>query len=455
MFRTQTKDSGKGYQLAIVGLFLLSISALGLTLWIMYDSLKEQQIVAELMKQLPPETAKDAKTLAGDLRWQFRLAILVVLNLVVTGFAIQLLWNAYRTSQRTLQHIKALASDILTSVDQAIITTDLNGLITSMNRRAFELLDTGTESVNRPLGELSQNIPLESLWKRSPFKEGRSHSETSSPFPAATFRLSCQPLRSHQEEIIGSVIQIRDITEQALMEDRLRRIERFMGLDSLAAGLHHEIKNPLAALSLHVQLLDEQLEQESSVETRETLGIIRSEVNRVGGVLENFRDYASIDRLNLETVDINDLVRQQVELVRPQAEDQGIVIEVTPPINQAAMMIEADRIRLEQVLLNLVLNGMEAMAQAGILTISVQPDGNGVTLSVSDTGPGIPANVRDQVFDPYFTTKNEGTGMGLAVCDKIARQHNGNLEFSTSSEGTTFQLSLPNQQPTSEGPAPR
>ena len=447
MFRAQTADTSKAYPLAILGLLLLSVAALGITLWIMYDSLKEQEIVSHLIEQLPAEGADEARTLAGELRWQFRLALLVVLNLVVTGFAIQLLWNAYRTSQRTLQRIKALASDILTSVDQAIITTDLDGLITSMNRQAFELLNTNTESVNQPLGHLPQTIPLEAFWRRSPFKRGQGHSETFCPSPASTLRLNCQPLRSHHEDIIGSVIQVRDITEQALTEDRLRRIERFMGLGSLAAGLHHEIKNPLAALSLHVQLLDEQLEDSSSQETQETLAIIRSEVHRVGGVLENFRDYASIDRLNVEPVDLTTLVEQQVRLIRPQAESHGIELDLSLFSEGTSPVIETDRVRLEQVLLNLILNGMEAIKQNGTLAISIQEEHQGLVLSLADTGPGIPATIRDRVFDPYFTTKSGGTGMGLALCDKIARQHNGSLDFTSGTTGTTFRLFLPHHQP--------
>ncbi len=450
MFRNRSTETAKTYRLVIAGLFLLSVAALAITLWVMFDFQREQDIVRQLIHQLPPESAVVAEELAGELRWQFRLTILVVLNLIVTGFVMVLLWRAYRSSQESLRDIKSLAGDILSSMDQAVITTDCDGTVTSINRRGIELLSLTGEYVGRPLRELSNQMPLEEFRRES--QSSRATGITKD-FPMSangttrTLRGFCQPLCDHRDAEIGNVLQLRDVTERVLMDERMRRMERYMGLGSLAAGLHHEIKNPLAALWLHVQLLEEEIDgQAASGEVRSMLNVIKAEVTRVGGVLESFRDFASFDQLNRTPVDLAKLVGRQAKLISPQAEMQEIDVQVQLP-EEPLPPVNADRVRLEQVLLNLLVNAMEAMPDGGTLTLRVAAgeDAQSARIEVADTGPGIPAEARDCIFDPYFTTKNGGTGMGLALCEKLVRQHNGRLQFHTSENGTVFELTLPNE----------
>lgn len=442
MFRVQSSATNKKFRLAIVGLLLLSTAALAVTIWVMVDFLREQEIVEELIRQLPDEATSSAEELAGELRWQFRLTTLVVLNLVVTGIAVVLLWRAYRSSQDSLRDIKALAGDILSSMDQAVITTDVAGNVTSINQRGLELLSPTGECVGRPLTQLSAEVPLDEFrndWAAQKlvgmtrdFKAGER-----------VLRAFCQTLSDIENNEIGFVLQLRDVTNRILIEDRMRRMERHMGLGTLAVGLHHEIRNPLAALSLHVQLLEEQLEEGgTSDEVRNMLAVITTEVSRIGGVLEGFRDFASNDRLNIGPVNLHELVRQQIQLVTPTAEQQGVHIHLQVD-DDLKTDVSADRVRLEQVLLNLLVNGMEAMPGGGRLTIRVAEESDVVRIEVTDTGRGIPAELHDKVFDAYFTTKGSGTGLGLALCDKIMRQHEGGLEFQSSTNGTTFQMTLP------------
>ncbi|MCA9070981.1 MAG: PAS domain-containing sensor histidine kinase, partial [Planctomycetaceae bacterium] len=253
----------------------------------------------------------------------------------------------------------------------------------------------------------------------------------------------CQTLNDFEGKEIGNVLQLRDVTERVLVDDRMRRMERYLGLGSLAGGLHHEIKNPLAALSLHVQLLEEQIEErDPSDETLRMLGVIKKEVHRIGDVLQSFQDFASIGRLNLGPVNLPELIQRQVKLVRPRADQRKVTIHIEPSA-ESLPTIEADQTRLEQVLLNLILNSMEAMPEGGEVTISAQHADDVVHLEVSDTGPGVPDDLRDRIFDPYFTTKSEGTGLGLALCDKIMRQHQGGLDYRSTDRGATFRLTLP------------
>ena len=450
MFRVASTESDQSYRLVIAGLLALSVTALAVTIWIMDDLLREQEIVAELIEYLPPEGDLAAEELAGELRWQFRLSILVVLNLVVTGFAVVLLWRGYRSSQESLRDFKALAGDILNSMDLAIITTDVNGVINSINRRGIELLKLSEDHVGRRLDSLSPQLALEAFRQESKNFRGSDDVRDfhlSLNGTTKILRAFCQPLNDRENVDIGNVLQLRDVTERVLMDDRLRRMERYMGLGALAAGLQHEIKNPLAALSLHVQLLEEELsETPTKASVPEMLTVIKTEVARVGGVLEGFRDFASVRHLNRADVDLAGLIERQVKLIQPQAQERSIEVRFHRPPEELPT-VQVDRVRLEQVVLNLLINAMEAIRADGSIEISLalrqEQTPAVIRIEISDTGPGVPENLRSRIFDPYFTTKSEGTGMGLALCDKIVRQHNGSLDFRSSEHGSVFVITLP------------
>ncbi|TWT47887.1 Sensor protein ZraS [Thalassoglobus neptunius] len=446
MTEKNLEPARNSYRLVIIGLMVLSAASLAVTIWIMVDFLREQKIVDELIRRLPSDATASAVELAGELKWQFRLAILVLLNLIVTGIAVVLLWRAYRSSLDSLRDFKALAGDILNSMDQAVITTDLAGRVTRINRRGIDLLSSGADCIGRSLEELSKSVPLESF--RKEWMSSRSPSETRDltvQFQGddRTLRASCLTLCDIENNEIGNVLQVHDVTERILIEEKMLRMERYMGLGAVAVGLHHEIRNPLAALSLHVQLLEEELEQVGSgTEVVRMLEVIQTEISRVSGVLEGFRDFASIGRLELEMLDLGEIIERIVKLLSPRATQQNVSISFLSsetPLPKVA----ADQMRLEQVLLNLLINGMEAMSDGGKLTVVAEVENDLAMIRVTDSGRGIPKDLHDRIFDPYFSTKSDGTGLGLALCDKIMRQHQGKLEFQTSNRGTTFQLSWP------------
>lgn len=450
MFRVRKAASDTTLRIAVVAVLTLSVAALVVTVWVMVDFLAEQQIVHELIGELPAEVKSKAEDLEGELRWQFRLSTLIVLNLVVTGFALVLLSRAYRSSQASLRDFKALASDILSGLDQAVITTDQLAIVTSINQRGLEMLEPESECVGLPLAELSRSVPLEQFrqdWLQDKSLAMTRDFKTSYGGSDRVLRGFCQTLHDVNDREIGFILQLRDVTRRVLIEDRMRRMERYMGLGALAAGLHHEIKNPLAALALHVQLLEEQLEQgNADDDVAQMLDVIKTEVARVGGVLEGFRDFALIGKLNVCPIVVRDLVQRQIDLITPQATERSVRIETrwSPSLPPA---ISADPVRLEQVLLNVLLNAIEAMPDGGEVLVAVDDDADSVIIEISDTGSGVPDDLRDKIFDPYFTTKCDGTGLGLALCDKIMRQHNGSLDFSSSPKGTTFQLMLPKVTP--------
>lgn len=447
MFHVYETRVSRGFQLAIGGLTLLSLTGLVVTLWILADFQHEQEIVARIIRDLPDSDLAVARELAGELRFQSQLSILLVLNICVTAVALALLVRAYLNSERSLREVKVLASDVLGSMDQGVLTTDRNESITSINPRGMELLGLHGNVLDQPLSVVGIEHTLLSVIcshvnaHHSPVRDCDYTITTQGH--EQTLRAGCSLLRNEQQEELGTVIHVRDVTERALMEQRLRRMERYAGLGSLATGLQHEIKNPLSALSLHVQLLDEALMgQNLSPEVDEMLGVIHTEIIRLTAVLEGFRDYASMSEPGRSDVDLAALINKLARFIRPQAEQQHVKVEVNLA-EKTLPAIKADSVHMDQVLLNLALNALQAMPDGGTLSIGLQQEGEWLRIKVTDTGKGIPAEFRDRIFDPYFTTRNDGTGMGLALCEKIVRQHDGTIDVKTGAGGTTFSVILP------------
>src|SRR5262249_12835954 len=160
------------------------------------------------------------------------------------------------------------------------------------------------------------------------------------------------------------------------------------------------------------------------------VGVIKNEVCRLNGVLESFRTFANLQRLSLQPTDAGAVVENAVRLVRPQAAEQRVRINLVRPDGEpAAVPLDADK--FEQAVLNLVINAVEAMPEGGELTISSAVGDGGLRVSVRDSGPGIPPEVQRHLFQPYFSTKSKGSGMGLALSEKLIGQHGGHIEYRT------------------------
>lgn len=438
---------GRGIRRFAAGLAVLSLLALTVTAWILANVRREQEIVARLIEHLPSSDLEVANELSGDLNLQSSLSFLLVLNIVATAIAFALVVRGYLSSEQSLRDVKVLATDILASMDAGVITTDKDGVMTSVNPSGRQLLGLAGDGVGRNLSEIGSDHALlgsmcrEISSSHHPIRD-RDYSITQNGHKK-TLRAGCTLLHSRLHEQMGMVIHVRDVTERALIEERLRRMERYMGLGSLAAGLQHEIKNPLSALSLHIQLLCERLDKESyDADVAELLDVLNTEVHRINDVLDGFRNYASVTELGRAPVDVAMLIEKLVRLLRPQAEQQRVKIKVDLPA-EMLQLIHADSVRLEQVFLNLALNGMTAMPEGGELRFRLRAQGDAVRIDVIDTGNGIPPEIQADVFDPYFTTRNDGTGMGLALCDKIIRQHDGSIDFRSDSQGTEFSVVVP------------
>lgn len=448
MFQTQSNRRRPSFFWLASLLVLLSLSALAMTLWIMSDFWHEQEIVAKIIKHLPAADLSLARELARELRLQFRLSALVIVNIIGTGIAITLLARAYLSSQRVLRYVRVAASDILNSLSHGVLTVDRDGLITSMNPQARLLLETDAAAIGRPLSEVAAGHHSLAAGAPSVTEEStairREYVANVDGHPR-NFLAEFTELANENKEALGWVIHLYDVTQQVLVEKRIRTMERYSALGSLAAGLQHEIKNPLSALSLHVQLLEEASEAERTPENlRETLEILHNEIERMNSVLDGFRSFASTSELMIQPVDLEQLAKRLIRLIGPQAEQQGVRIEFASP-QPLLPQIPLDVARFEQVLLNLAVNALQAMPEGGVLSIRLDAPPDQLTIEIEDTGGGVPETYQEKIFDPYFSTRSGGTGLGLSLCEKIVRQHDGTLEYRPAPRGASFLICLPRQ----------
>jgi signal transduction histidine kinase len=216
-------------------------------------------------------------------------------------------------------------------------------------------------------------------------------------------------------------------------------------LQRLLARLAHEIRNPLSSLDIHLQLLDEDLSTLVPT-TREQLNprleIIRGELHRLERIVDNFLRLAGPSALDLEKVEIARIVNHVCALLRPEAAARDI--ELLAEIEPELPVLTADPVRLTQALMNLVINAMQAVEKKGRIEVGLRRTEGAILVQVRDDGPGIPAEKLGSIFDPYFTTKAEGSGLGLWIAQQIATAHGGSLQAQNGpARGAIFAMLLP------------
>jgi len=237
----------------------------------------------------------------------------------------------------------------------------------------------------------------------------------------------------------------QDVTQLASEEKRLL-------LSRLLARLAHEVRNPLSALDIHVQLLQEdlaQLDPQVRDRTGSRLEIIRGELSRLESIVEHFLRLTGPSSLELESVALPEICEHVCRLVAPEAATRNIQLKLQ--LDDGLPPLLADAGQLTQALLNLVINALQAVEGGGWVAIHAgKPAGQGLTLEVSDSGPGLPEENRAAIFDPFYTTKKDGTGLGLWIAQQIVTAHKGTLLAANSPSGGalfTIQLPLPKPEP--------
>lgn len=248
-----------------------------------------------------------------------------------------------------------------------------------------------------------------------------------------------------QGRIEGAIVHMEDITEKRRKEAQLRRAESLASLTTLAAGVAHEIKNPLGSLSIHIQLIRKALAGKRKVEVpliERHLKVVDEEIDRLNKIVVDFLFAVRPMDVQLRESDPGELVAKIAEFIKPEAERAGVMVELR--LGDDLPRVALDDRLMKQAVLNLVKNALAAMPGGGKLRLSVDRVDEELRISVEDSGMGISEDDLPKIFEPYFTTKENGTGLGLTITFKIVREHDGEISVtSRSGQGSIFIISLP------------
>jgi signal transduction histidine kinase len=239
----------------------------------------------------------------------------------------------------------------------------------------------------------------------------------------------------------GLLVRLRDPEAQRKIGRELQTADRLAAISRVSSGVAHEVKNPLNAILLHVEVAKARLAR-GDTDIGQQMDTISSEILRLDRVVKTFLDFTRPVELKLSNVSLGEFVEDVVNLARPQAEASKIRIEVVQEAD--GVEIRVDRDLLKQALLNVVVNAIEAMPQGGELRFEAYAGEDTAEIRVSDTGVGIPPELREKIFRLYFTTRREGSGIGLAMTFRIVQLHDGTIDFTSEpGKGTTFFIRLP------------
>ena len=240
---------------------------------------------------------------------------------------------------------------------------------------------------------------------------------------------------------IGALITIRDAESVRRIENEIELSRRLAAIGRLTSGVAHEVKNPINAIVVHLEILKNKL-QAVAPDAQRHMDIIENEIRRLDRVVQTLVDFSRPVDLKLAEVDLRKLAEEVALLAGPEAESRKVKMEFVALANSLPVYVDADL--LKQAILNITLNGVQAMPDGGTLTMTARQVGSAAMIEIRDQGAGIPKDIQDKIFNLYFTTKKAGSGIGLAMTYRVLQLHNGALEFETEQgKGTVFRLQVP------------
>lgn len=360
---------------------------------------------------------------------------------------------------RQIRDVKEVFSALKENLDQ-IMGTLQDGLVLFTRDTRVVLVSASAERfVGRPRGEILGSV-VEDVFSDAN-KLGRIVLDAFAlhqPIPQREIELEngrrvqiALDFIAERGERIGALLTMRDAESVRRIENEIELSRRLAAIGRLTSGVAHEVKNPINAIVVHLELLREKM-REIDPDTRRHLDIIGREIHRLDRVVQMLVDFNRPVELKLVDFDLRRLVEDVALLASPEAARLGVKLETH--IDSLPLKVRADADLIKQALLNVVLNGVQAMAAGGVLSISALQHEMAAAIEVHDQGAGIPPEVRDKVFNLYFTTKKTGSGIGLAMSYRVLQLHNGTLDFVTEmGQGTTFRLRLPMAGATQPEPA--
>jgi signal transduction histidine kinase len=357
---------------------------------------------------------------------------------------------------------KGFLETVFNAIQEGIIVTDSKGRITYLNDAACELfgLEAG-DAIGRRLDERVRGLDWQSLTQSA----GPISRDMEIFYPANRFiNFYIVPLIIESRdsvagdgvagprsaiaataEQVGHAMILRDITESRRSAQETIESERLNALTLLAAGVAHEIGNPLNSLHIHLQLMERkvrELDDNAKAELQDSIDVARSEIGRLDSIVTQFLRAIRPSRPQLHPENVNTIVEEAVRFFAPEIRDRDVVVE--QELRSDLPLLQIDRDQMKQAFYNVIKNSLEAMKRRGSLRIHTDMDDKHVLISFIDSGGGMSPEDLSRVFEPYFTTKPFGTGLGLLIVRRIVREHGGELSIESSQgEGLTLTIRLP------------
>jgi two-component system sensor histidine kinase HydH len=384
---------------------------------------------------------KIEKAVAQDTR---NTIVMTLVLLLVGSLAIISLFlvQAYRLTRTSLSRVKIFSETLIKNMPIGLIAVDEKGHIGGCNEKAQEILETHCSSL---LGKKAAEIlpgELESMLAELPERGGLLERDIHF-VTAAGQNLKWEAVAAglvDDGEASGKILLLRDVTRIRELEQEVAQSRHLRSLSSLAAGVAHEIRNPLSSIKGFAVYLKERLRSDS--EDKKTADIIIEEVERLNRVITQLIEFARPLELKKETTRLSDLVWRTMKLTEAQARENNIDVIFNVTGDESPVDVDSDKIR--QVFLNIFLNAMAAMKTGGKLEITLTREGENVRMVIADNGSGIREKDLPRIYDPYFTSKPAGTGLGLAVVQKIMEAHGGKIKVeSVAGKGTAVSLFFP------------
>jgi len=345
---------------------------------------------------------------------------------------------------------KGFLETIFNAIHEGVIVTDLAGKINYLNRAACEIFGLEREEcLGRALSERLRGVEWEKLVESQ--KVVSRDMEVFYPqhrflnFYVVPVSLDEPARKKGESEHVGYAVILRDITETRRATDETIQSEKLTALTLLAAGVAHEIGNPLNSLHIHLQLMERKMRKVPAAQRKElseSLEVARTEIERLDGIIQQFLGAIRPSHLQMLPENLNALVQESVAFLENEIRDRDILVE--QELRSDLPLVAVDRGQIKQAFYNIIRNAFQAMPQAGLLRIRTDANDEWVSISFADTGGGISADNMSKIFEPYFTTKAGGTGLGLLIVRRIVREHGGEIDIeSREGEGTRVSLWLP------------
>lgn len=391
------------------------------------------------------EAARKADT------WHFLLMVLILLLIGFAGIILLFLFQSYRTTRASLSRIKAFSDTLVENMPIGLVAVDMEKRIASVNAAGGSILGFASADVS---GQFGGDILPEELWHQLVKLDAHDRPVeqelncTLHSGQVVPLQVSAAALTNEYGRVQGSILLLKDLSEIASLRAEVDRSQRLATVGRLAAGVAHEIRNPLSSIKGFATYFKERYRKVP--EDQHIANIMIQEVDRLNRVVGQLLEFARPVSISKREISLRAFIEDSLKLVERQASDSGVSVQSELPGEDAVGRLDADK--MNQVLLNLYLNAIESMegggsgAGGGKMSVSLSNDAahKRIEIRVSDTGTGISEPDLAHIFDPYFTTKPTGTGLGLAIAHKIIQGHGGEIHAeSRVGAGTTFTIVLP------------